>query len=162
MQIRIPANPRYLAFVRRLVETATASVRLIGPPLDDLKLAITEACTNVIKHAFKYDYAQTMGLTLVVSADGVVVRLVYEDAGFKPDEIPAPNLAQLREGGLGVFIIRHVMDDVAYSCDGATGQVELRMVKFLPWQRSGDPGPLVPRVPDPEEDRPDGRLPGEG
>ncbi len=132
MQIRIPGNPRYLAFVRRLVGTLSAAVNLTGHPLDDLKLAITEACTNVIKHAYKYDARKTLALLVNASEHGIVMTLRYEDPGFEPDKIPQPDLSQLREGGLGVFIIRHVMDDVAYFCGSPSGTVELRMIKFLP------------------------------
>ena len=50
---------------------------------------------------------------------------------FEPDKIPVPDLKKMNEGGLGVFIIKNIMDYVKYTTDEESGNVSLKMVKML-------------------------------
>jgi len=131
VDLELSGNPRCLALVRRLLEASAHSLPLGQTLLNDIKIAVTEACTNVIKHAFKYDASRRFGVSLRISPARYQINVVYEDAGFDPAAIPLPDLNNVREGGLGVYIIRNIMDDVVYSTDPPTGTVTLSMVKLL-------------------------------
>jgi len=140
VDLELSGNPRCLALVRRLLEASAHSMLLDSVLLNDIKLAVTEACTNVIKHAFKYDPSKRFGLNIQISPTLYLIRVIYEDTEFKPDAIPLPDLNNIRVGGLGVYIIRNIMDDVVYSTDTPTGTVTLRMVKLLkPLSTTGGP-----------------------
>ena len=132
VSIEIAGNPRSLALVRKILTTCSLSLKLPKDVLNDIKLAVTEACTNVIKHAYQYDYEKRFGLSIELNRRIFLVKVTYVDQGFNPDSIPIPDLNDIKEGGLGVFIIRNIMDDVVYSIDSATGTVCLCMSKFLP------------------------------
>lgn len=138
LDMELTAHPRSLSLIRRILCTCAPPQSLSHQVLNDIQLAVTEACTNVIKHAFHHDPTRKYGLQVQVTADRYLIQVIYHDPTFDPATIPVPDLQQAREGGLGVFLIRHIMDEVEYLVDAATGTVTLRMVKFL--AAPDDPG----------------------
>lgn len=120
-----------LSLVRRIIFACVQHLGLNSALLNDIKLATTEACTNVIKHAYDFDTEKTFDLKMGVSEDLFVIEVTYDDPAFVPNDIPTPNLKEIKEGGLGVFIIRNVMDAVEYATDPKTGKVVLCMIKKL-------------------------------
>ncbi|MBF0500896.1 MAG: ATP-binding protein [Candidatus Riflebacteria bacterium] len=131
VELQMHGDPRCLALIRRLIGASATSIAITGLVLNDIKLAVTEACTNVIKHAYKYDNTRKFELKLLVSPYLFQVRISYNDPGFDPSTIPVPDLTRIQEGGFGVFIMRQIMDDVFYHADSTSGAVELRLVKIL-------------------------------
>ncbi len=136
--MELTGNPRALSLVRRILCTCALAQNLSPQVLSDVQLAVTEACTNVIKHAFRFDPTRRFGLQIQVTAQEYLIRVTYDDPQFDPATIPIPDLQHSREGGLGVFLIRHIMDEVEYLVDAATGTITLRMVKSL--AAPDDPG----------------------
>jgi serine/threonine-protein kinase RsbW len=131
VDLEISGNPRALALVRRILCSSAATHPIAPTVMSDIKLAVTEACTNVIKHAFRFDQTRKFGLNIQVSPRFFLIQVVYVDQAFDPDRIPIPDLKNIQEGGLGVFIIRNIMDQVAYETDAKTGTVRLKMLKFF-------------------------------
>jgi serine/threonine-protein kinase RsbW len=81
----------------------------------DLKLALTEACSNSVRHAYDHDEGQ-VHLEFTVHTDRVTVLIKDEGGGFHEDDDDCPecrNLGDfhLAEGGMGISIIRAVVDD---------------------------------------------------
>ena len=81
----------------------------------DLKLALTEACSNSVRHAYDHDQGQ-VHLEFTVNTTCVTVLIRDEGGGFHEDDDDCPecrNLGdfQLAEGGMGISIIRAVVDD---------------------------------------------------
>ena len=131
VSIEIAGNPNSLALVRKILATCSLSLQFSSVFINDIKLAVTEACTNVIKHAYHHDHAKRFSLSIEVNEQIFVVKVTYFDSNFNPQEIPTPDLNAINEGGLGVFIMRNIMDDVVYSVDLSTGTVCLCMAKIL-------------------------------
>lgn len=131
VHLQLSGDPKCLALVRRILSASATSFPVSSSVLNDLKLAVTEACTNVIRHAFKYDFSRNFSLNLEFTSNVLKVRILYSDRLFDPEKIPIPDLSMVPEGGLGVFIIRKIMDEVVYSSDRETGEVVLHMIKFL-------------------------------
>jgi serine/threonine-protein kinase RsbW len=129
--MQIQGSSDTLALIRRVIEACVGHLRLSASVLNDIKLATTEACTNVIKHAYKFNESMYFDLDIKTGTNLFVVEVHYEDPEFVPDNIPVPNLKEIKEGGLGVFIIRNIMDHVDYQTDQQTGKVKLLMVKIL-------------------------------
>jgi anti-sigma regulatory factor (Ser/Thr protein kinase) len=98
-----------------------------------LQLAVDEACANVVQHGYG---GQGGEIEITVERDGDGVRVTLRDWGtsFDPQAVPAPDvtasLEQRRLGGLGLFLIHQVMDDVSFAFDAEGGNV-LTMVKRL-------------------------------
>ena len=131
VDMEISGNPRSLSLVRRVLSSCVLSHNFRSQLLNDVKLAVSEACTNVIKHAFHFDETKKFDLTIQVSSQFYYVQVIYEDRKFDPRAIPVPDLDHIHEGGLGVYIMRNIMDLVEFSTDPPTGTVVLRMVKMI-------------------------------
>lgn len=134
IRLTIPAKPEYIT-LGRLALTGIARLRPEPLPqevLGDLKLALTEACTNSVRHA----YADGEGLVEILyelHADRLVVQVTDQGEGFEPPSQPSSALAEddLSEGGLGIAIIEALADEFEIG-EGESGGSRLRFVKRLP------------------------------
>jgi serine/threonine-protein kinase RsbW len=128
IRLTIPAKAEYIA-LGRLALTGIARLRpLTAEALGDLKLALTEACTNSVKHAYP-DNGGRVGITYELYADKLVVEVVDDGAGFRqPQTLNGDD--GIGESGLGLAIIRAVADDVEIG-DRTGGGASLRFVKHI-------------------------------
>lgn len=95
----------------------------------DLALVVSEACANVIEHAYRGEPNHPIDLHLTI--DDTRLVLLVHDSGvpFEAEAYHPPDLNEPQEGGYGVFIIRNLMDEVEYDVSGGTGTT-LRLVKY--------------------------------
>jgi serine/threonine-protein kinase RsbW len=130
VRLTIPAKPEYIT-LGRLALTALARLHdLPEETLGDLKLALTEACTNSVRHAYG-DGEGCVGILYELHPDRLVVEVTDEGRGFTPpDREPTADQSDLSEGGLGIAIIRTLMDDFAIG-EAEGGGSRLRFVKVL-------------------------------
>ena len=123
---RMSDLPEILAFV----ETACEQSGVYPTLVFDLKLAVEEACTNVIEHAYGGKGGE-LAITFETSDCDVVVTLQDHGSPFAPDEIIAPDmsmpLTNRRIGGLGMHLMAQLMDEVHF--DFAKGTNTLVMIK---------------------------------
>ena len=133
ISLTIPAKPEYIT-LGRLALTGIARLRAEPLPpevLGDLKLALTEACTNSVRHA----YADGAGLVHIVyelHSDRLVVEVSDSGEGFDAPAArrAAPAADDLAEGGLGIAIIEALSDELEIG-EGDDGGSRLRFVKHL-------------------------------
>jgi serine/threonine-protein kinase RsbW len=133
IRLTIPAKPEYIT-LSRLALTGIARLRpepLRQEVLGDLKLALTEACTNSVRHA----YAGGDGMVEILFElhdDKLVVEVVDEGEGFEPPKEPSSALTdeELSEGGLGIAIIEALADEFEIR-ERPQGGSFLRFVKHL-------------------------------
>jgi serine/threonine-protein kinase RsbW len=129
VRLTIPARPEYIT-LGRLALTAIAGVRpLSDETLHDLKLALTEACTNSVKHAYDGEGRGTVDIVYELEPDRLAVEVGDAGGGFDPPSAFG-NGDDLEEGGLGIAIIRAVTDEVEIEGREGGGS-KLRFVKFL-------------------------------
>jgi len=130
VRLTIPARPEYIT-LGRLALTAIAGVRsLSDEALHDLKLALTEACTNSVKHAYAEGGEGVVDIVYELQPDRLAVEVGDAGAGFEPQDPNGGNGDELSEGGLGIEIIRAVTDEVEIEARAGGGS-RLRFVKFL-------------------------------
>ena len=130
VRLTIPAKAEYIT-LGRLALTAIARVRpLSDETLSDLKLALTEACTNSVRHAYEEGRTGVVEIVYQLEPDRLVVEIADDGAGFKPEEVELGGNGDLSEGGLGIAIIRAVADEVEIG-ERESGGSRLRFVKFL-------------------------------
>jgi serine/threonine-protein kinase RsbW len=130
VRLTIPARPEYIT-LGRLALTAIAGVRpLSDETLHDLKLALTEACTNSVKHAYDEGREGTVDILYELQPDRLAVEVGDAGAGFEPRDSGGGNGDELSEGGLGIQIIRALTDEVEIA-EREGGGSRLRFVKFL-------------------------------
>jgi len=142
---RLPT--RYLARLRlravlENVPVATECVAAIAraagledPLLYQIQLAVDEACANVVEHAYRDMEAGDMELLCSMGDGTFTIRVRDWGRGFDPEAVEVPDVeAPLEErnlGGLGLFLVRQVMDSVQFNFDAERGN-ELVLVKRLP------------------------------
>ena len=131
IHLRIPARAEYITLCR-LALTGLAQLRDIGEDtMADLKLALTEAVSNSVRHAYGDDGDGHVDITYELQPDRLGIQVVDDGNGFDPDEAPAFEGDELSEGGLGIAIIRTIADEFEIdSKPGARGS-RLRFVKIL-------------------------------
>lgn len=142
--VNIESNARSLPVVRGAVEQMAAAEGFDVNETHGLVLAIDEALANVIKHGYggRTDQPIKITLTVVKSENGRKgISIEVRDYGQQvdPASICGRDLDDVRPGGLGVHIIRAVMDECEYSCPPEGGMC-LRMVKFVSSENSGEAG----------------------
>ncbi|MGC9357520.1 MAG: ATP-binding protein [Anaerolineae bacterium] len=97
-----------------------------------VQMAVEEAFSNIIQHAYGEECTQSIECTCRVDDVGLTIILQDEGRPFNPDSVPEPDLcAPIEErsvGGLGVYFIRQLMDEVYFDCRAGTTNV-LTMVK---------------------------------
>jgi len=137
LEIRLTSDPRWLRVLRAAVGQVGHLAGLTPQAVDHLKLAVDEACANIIVHGYEGKRGQPVVATLYLYPDRLEVRL--RDFGKKvpPDSIRPQEPDASRPGGLGVHLIHACMDEVVYESAEGEGMV-LRLVKYL---REGAEGP---------------------
>jgi anti-sigma regulatory factor (Ser/Thr protein kinase) len=99
----------------------------------EVQMAVDEACTNIIKHAYSGEEGPITVICELVD-DEFIVTIRDKGKPFDPGSVPAPDLhADLnkrRIGGLGVYFMRKMMDEVSYHFDAEEGN-KLTMRKRL-------------------------------
>lgn len=130
VKLTFPARSDYLLLARLALSGIARAFPLEPEVLADLKLAVTEACGNAVRHAYGDDDGfVTIGFTI----DGNRLDMVVEDEGTglqipDLDEWPMP---EHPEGGMGMAIIRAVVDELQVE-DGPGGRgTVVRMTKYL-------------------------------
>jgi serine/threonine-protein kinase RsbW len=133
VRLRIPARPEYIALARLALSGLADISALTDEELADLKLALTEAVSNSVRHAYPGG-SGFVSIAYELSGKALGIEVVDDGAGFDPERPPALEGEELSEGGLGIAIIRTIADELEIqSRPGARGS-RLRFVKRL--QRS--------------------------
>ena len=127
--LTIPAKPEYITLSRLALSGLSRVRSFADDTLADLKLALTEACSNSVRHAYG-DGDGHVHITFELRDDRLIVEVADDGSGFEPaaERKPADELV---EGGLGIAIIRSIADEVEIG-DGPDGRgSRLRFVKLL-------------------------------
>ena len=134
-KLRIPSQTENLEIIRFFVGKVAEKVGFAEDDVGKIELAVDEACTNVMKHAYTETVKdKTLDVAILIDYQKLTLVVTDHGKGFNPDKIQPPDmkeyLAELRVGGLGIFLMRTLMDEVDYDIKpGLRNQV--RMVKYL-------------------------------
>jgi serine/threonine-protein kinase RsbW len=120
--------------VREFVSHAARQFGFTDEDIANIVLAVDEACTNIIKHAYEYAPDREISIAIVRNDGAFEVRIKDNGKNFDPDSLRAPdlkqNLSQHRRGGLGVYLMKKLMDKVEYNfAEGHSNEVSL--IKYL-------------------------------
>ena len=133
VEIRVPAKPQYVSVVRLTVSALAARVGFTYDEIEDMKIATGEAVTNVVHHAYKeLDGEIVLGCALYDD------KIIVSDYGsnFNFDEIKTnigpykegEDVELLREGGLGLYLMDTLMDEVKLNSEGG---ITVFMTKYV-------------------------------
>lgn len=136
VELRIRANPDYLGVARTAVRQFAQISGITESETEQVTLAVVEAITNVIRHSYggpcekpviiKFDKINCSGEKLPA------LEIVIRDFGKQvdPQTIRGRDLDEVRPGGVGVHIMRSVMDEIEFTQANDCGML-LRMIKCI-------------------------------
>jgi serine/threonine-protein kinase RsbW len=124
VELEIPARPEYIALVRLVVSSLASGRRVLADErVDDLKLAVSEACTNAIEAHSAGDVDDRVRVRCHEGDDRFHVSVDDRGEGFDPTSLPEhPPVTDPErlnfERGLGIPLIRTLVDEVAFDSSG--------------------------------------------
>jgi anti-sigma regulatory factor (Ser/Thr protein kinase) len=125
LEIRREARLENLRSLREFAVNACLSCGGDQDTCDVLELAVDEACTNVVLHGYADREPGPIVLTFRCEGGDAVVIIADHGQPFSPADAPSPDLEsdwqERRIGGLGVYLIREMMDEVTYTSDPQAG-----------------------------------------
>jgi serine/threonine-protein kinase RsbW len=130
VRLTIPARAEYITLCR-LALTGIGRLREVSDELlADLKLALTEAASNSVRHAYGNTNLGVVDITYQLFPDRLVIEVTDEGEGFDPTEAEG-DADELSEGGLGIAIIRAIADEVEIVAQPGGKGSRLRFEKAL-------------------------------
>lgn len=132
--INIESRTERLIAVREFVSGAARDFGFNDEEISKIALAVDEACTNVIKHAYRFD--PTKKITVTVKRQNGAFEVSITDTGkkFNPSGVQQPDmkeyLSHYRRGGLGVYLMKSLMDKVEYDIKPGKKNM-VRLIKYL-------------------------------
>jgi anti-sigma regulatory factor (Ser/Thr protein kinase) len=133
LEFSLEAQLESLADCRAYIDQKGQALGVDGPLLGDLRLVVDEAVTNIILHAYRGE-GGPVELQLFRDGDDIVVLIRDQGPAFDPDGVAEPALdtalAERVPGGMGIFLMRQMMDEVTFTPQPEGGN-ELRLVKHL-------------------------------
>ena len=127
-----PARFEFLDEIRDLVAEVARKGGFSEKEIYSLQLAADEAASNIIEHAYAGVSNASLDITCDCEGDELTITMRDNGKPFDPSKVKQPNLkADLSErqiGGLGMYLMRKLMDDVRYEANSRTGNL-LTMIK---------------------------------
>ena len=131
---RILSRTDNLLEVRDFVAESATAFGFSEAEAANIVLAVDEACTNIIKHAYQYATDKEIEVTIHQSKNSFEIRIFDTGKSFDPATIRQPDLKEhighRRRGGLGVYLMKKLMDKVEYSFHRGKRN-EVRLIKYL-------------------------------
>ncbi len=137
-RLKLPADSANLVLIRQFVSGIAMEMGFDEDGVDQIQLAVDEACANVVKHAYSSDNANgaqhLINVTVRKKADKIEITVADKGSGFNADGLQSPDmdeyLEERKKGGLGGHLIRTFMDKVTFRMQPGIRN-EVKMIKFL-------------------------------
>jgi serine/threonine-protein kinase RsbW len=130
VSLTIPARAEYIVLSRLALAGLLRTLAIEPEVLADLKLALTEACSNSVRHAYDDEREGVVEIRYELGPDRLVVDVADDGGGFDPRLLRA-DPGEPDEGGLGIAIIRAVTDEVDIAPGPRGTGARLRFTKYL-------------------------------
>jgi len=129
-KLKIPSITENLQMIREFVLKIAAKTGFNDETQEQIALAVDEACTNVIKHAHNHDARRLMDIQIQTDANKMKITITDKGRGFDITKLKDPDvekyIRESRHGGLGIYLIKTLMDEVDYEFNpGVKNQVQL-------------------------------------
>lgn len=126
IKMEISANLEYVGIIRLTTSGIANKIGFSIDDIEDMKVAVSEACTNAIKHSSDDRFY----ITFNILDDGLNIEIKDNGVGCNIDLLGKPDLENPKENGLGIFIIQTLMDEVSIESSDNKGTI-IKMTKYL-------------------------------
>lgn len=122
VKLQIPSLPENIRIVESFVDNAKDKFNFSDDLYGNIMVAVTESVNNAIIHGNKSNPAKNVHLSLKIEEKVIKFFVKDEGAGFNYDELPDPTAPENLEkiGGRGIFLMKHLCDDVEFTDEGRT------------------------------------------
>lgn len=132
-EIKIPAKTENLETIRNFIISATKSLGFHEDEMNKILLAVDEACSNVIRHAYHFK-ENLMKVNLRIEAKKLTVTIIDHGKSFNPNKVKTPEmdkyLKSYKVGGLGMLLMKKLMDEVEYDIK-PNSQNKVKLIKYI-------------------------------
>jgi len=136
IELTLPARAEYIGVARLTVSGVANRMGFAYDEIEDIKVAVAEACTNAVRHAYPEGEAGAVYLQMLVHSDRLTVVVADRGSSFDLNGLaeklvpidPSRGVEELAAGGLGLFLIHSLMDQVEICADVG---VVISMTKHL-------------------------------
>ena len=117
-ELKVKSRTENLASIRDFISSNAVKAGLSEDQIDNIMLAVDEACTNIIKHAYNSFPDGELSIKLEYDKKKFTVAIIDFGKTFNPDTVPKPDLQKYykerKVGGLGMYLMKTLMDEVKY------------------------------------------------
>jgi len=117
-KILISSSTRNLVLVREFIESWTNNLDLNEKVINQIILAVDEACTNIIKYTHKYNENNNIEVSIYSKKNEIIISIFYRGEGFDPNKVKNPDMIEYfknyKVGGLGIPMMRKFMNKIEY------------------------------------------------
>lgn len=132
--LQVPSSTENLALIREFVSSVGMQAGLTEEEVAKIELAVDEGCANVIEHAYGHDLTKEVVVRAILDEDTLWIKVEDTGRGFDPNAVREEDLQHLVEqrksGGLGMRLMKTLMDEVYYEIVPGKRN-ELHMMKRL-------------------------------
>jgi anti-sigma regulatory factor (Ser/Thr protein kinase) len=132
-ELEIDGKPENLSVIADFIALAMRQLGIDKEIILKVQTAVDEACTNIIQHAYS-GKGGIIAISCALQDNDFVITIRDRGRPFDPGSVPPPDLEadwdQRRVGGLGIYLMRKLMDEVSYDFDAEKGN-KLTMRKRL-------------------------------
>lgn len=134
-RLKLPIETANLEIIREFVARIAQNMGFSEENIHRIELAVDEASTNVIKHAYRGKKSNNnyIFVEVMVFSDRMEIDVIDSGKGFDPQHVKTPEmniyLQEMKRGGLGIYLIKTLMDKVEYHIKPGIRN-KVRMVKF--------------------------------
>lgn len=131
IEIRVPCKPEYVRTVRHAVADFAESFNMPKSAVEEVEIAASEAVANIVRHAYVGldTRIPPMRVKCFHKRDKLILEIIDRGCGFEvPRDEVIPEVDFSRDGGLGIILIKCLMDRVNYT-SGPSGGTKIRMTK---------------------------------
>jgi len=118
-EIKVKSRTENLSHIRDFISTNARKAGINRETVENIMLAVDEACTNIIKHAYRSLPDGEIIIKIEYNEDKFTVVIIDYGKSFDPGSVPKPDLRKYynerRVGGLGMYLMKTLMDDVKYT-----------------------------------------------
>ncbi|MCD4718831.1 MAG: ATP-binding protein [Desulfobacula sp.] len=130
IHLSVMSHPKNLKHIRSMMADITLKTGLSKEDSGSIILAVDEACSNIIRHSYENDYNRKIDIAVILETNSLTISIIDDGIKFDINSIEPRDTSLLKPGGLGIYIIKQVMDTVEYSRT-SKGFNKIKMVKKL-------------------------------
>jgi len=129
IRLTLPTKPEYVSLARLTIASVANNMGFSIGDVEDLKVAVSEACTNALNHSMNPDTTYDL-IYIVEENEKLSFTVTDRGVGFEPETVVEPDLNGKKVNGFGLFIIKSLMDRVDIVSEKGAG-TSITMIKNL-------------------------------